>query len=372
MKRSLFTQKYFVGATLLVSLFTVQVGAALADTTAALLPTAEGSNLAWTPSTGTTHFTLVDEAACNGVTDYVSVNTVGTRDSYQVSLASVPANATITAIAITPCASRNVTGSGSSTMNVFYKLNSVSSADAGAYSLPTGTTPAALAATNFAGLSTVKGASTTLEVGAVYTSGNRGLRLSRMATVITYTPVLTAPNAPSALTLAATSSLTGVALAWTDNATNETGFQVERSIDNVSFSFIASTTANVRAYQDLGLAQGTYYYRVRATNAAGDSAYATSSVGVALTVPNSPSAVSAVATTSTRTSVTWTDNSSNETKFIVERSLNNISFSIVSQQSFVGFNDFGLASTTTYYYRVSAWNVLGTSTPSASASVTTL
>jgi hypothetical protein len=33
---------------------------------------------------------MVDESACNGTTDYVSETTVGERDSYRVSLASVP------------------------------------------------------------------------------------------------------------------------------------------------------------------------------------------------------------------------------------------------------------------------------------------
>lgn len=372
MKVSLFTQKYVVGAALFVSLFTVQAGAALAATTAALLPVGEGAGLAWVPSTGTVHYTLVDETTCNGVTDYVSETTVGDRDAYQVSVASVPTSATITGIALTPCASRNTTGGGSSVMNVFYVLNGAASADAGAYSLPTGTTPVALSATNFTGLSTVKNASTTLEVGVVYSSGTRGLRLSRMATVITYTPLPTSPNAPSALAMMATSSLTAAALSWTDNSSDETGFLVERSTDNVSFGLIGSTTANVRNYTDAGLATGTYYYRVRAVNAAGYSAYATSAQSVALTIPNAPSNTAASATTSTKVSVSWTDNSTNESQFVIERSLDNVSFAVVATKVGVGYVDTGLASSTTYYYRVRAINVLGTSTPSASASVTTL
>lgn len=373
MKGSLFAQKYVVGVAVFVSLFTVQASAALAATTAALLPVGEGTNLAWTPSTGTTHYTLVDETTCNGVTDYVSETTVGDRDSYQVSVASVPASATITSIALTPCASRNTTGGGSSVLNVFYVLNGVTSADAGAYSLPTGTTPVALSATNFTGLSTVKNASTTLEVGAVYTSGTRGLRLSRMATVITYTPLPTAPNAPSALTMVATSSLTAAALSWTDNSSDETGFLVERSTDDVSFGLIGSTTANVRNYTDAGLATGTYYYRVRAVNAAGYSAYATSSQSVVLTIPNAPSGATAFATTTTMVVLQWTDNSSNESKMVVERSLDNVVFGIVATLSANSqlYNDFAVATSgTTYYYRISAKNALGTSSASNVASVT--
>ena len=47
-----------------------------------LLPTGDGSNSAWTVSTGTTHSTLVDEPAPNDNTDYVSTATTSARDSY--------------------------------------------------------------------------------------------------------------------------------------------------------------------------------------------------------------------------------------------------------------------------------------------------
>lgn len=48
-----------------------------------LLPNADATPLQWTPSTGTTHYTLVDEASPN-TTDYVSSSTVGQRDLYGV------------------------------------------------------------------------------------------------------------------------------------------------------------------------------------------------------------------------------------------------------------------------------------------------
>ncbi len=155
-----------------------------------LNPSADGTYTAWTPKSGTTHYTMVDEASCNGTTDYVSTATVGARDSYTVSLAGVPDNATITDIAIRPCASRNSSGGGSSVMNVFYRLNGANSADAGAYAL-TGTTPANLATTTFSGLSVTKTSSTALELGAVYSSGTKGARLSKIAVAVTYTNPVT-------------------------------------------------------------------------------------------------------------------------------------------------------------------------------------
>lgn len=241
----------------------------LADSTNSTLPSSDGAYLQWTPSTGTTHYTLVDESTCNGTTDYNSTSTVGNRDSYGVSLASVPNGSTITAIEVTPCASRNQNGNGSATMNVFYRYNGVGSADAGSYAL-TGTTPTQLAATAFSGLSLIKGSLSTLQIGAVLSAGTKGARLSRIATVVTYMPLA----APSNLSATTNGTSTGAVLSWTDNATNEDGFKIERH-DTVikTFSEIVSFGAGVTTYTDPGLSPGTYIYRVRAFNSGGFSAY---------------------------------------------------------------------------------------------------
>jgi uncharacterized delta-60 repeat protein len=83
----------------------------------------------------------------------------------------------------------------------------------------------------------------------------------------------TPPAAPTALVAQAISS-SRIDLAWTDNAGDEQGFKIERSLDGSSFAPIAVVGADVTAYQDTGLASSTtYYYQVRAYNAAGDSAY---------------------------------------------------------------------------------------------------
>jgi hypothetical protein len=82
------------------------------------------------------------------------------------------------------------------------------------------------------------------------------------------------PAAPSALTAVAASS-SQVNLSWTDNTSNETGFKLERKTGSGgTYSQIATVGTNVTTYSNTGLAASTtYYYRVRATNAAGDSAY---------------------------------------------------------------------------------------------------
>jgi len=63
-------------------------------------------------------------------------------------------------------------------------------------------------------------------------------------------------------------------LQWADHSGNETGFEIERSTDNVRFSRIKTVNANVTTYITTNLTAGkTYWYRVNAKNGVGDSAY---------------------------------------------------------------------------------------------------
>jgi hypothetical protein len=85
-------------------------------------------------------------------------------------------------------------------------------------------------------------------------------------------PPATAPNAPSNLT-AAQMSKNAITLRWTDNSTDETGFVVERSVDGVTYKVRKTTAVNAVLHNDTVQATVLYYYRVRAVNASGASAY---------------------------------------------------------------------------------------------------
>ncbi|MCP4550390.1 MAG: M28 family peptidase [bacterium] len=81
------------------------------------------------------------------------------------------------------------------------------------------------------------------------------------ATTLSPTP----PADPSNL-VATAASQTSINLTWTDNATDEDGFEVQRKTGSGSFATVATLGANVTAYTDTGLAPGTTYdYRARAT-----------------------------------------------------------------------------------------------------------
>ena len=82
----------------------------------------------------------------------------------------------------------------------------------------------------------------------------------------------TTPARPTNLVAIATAT-NQIALTWTDTATNETGFKIERSLDDVAWAQIGTVNSNVPAYSATGLAVAVkHYFRVRAFNGAGDSA----------------------------------------------------------------------------------------------------
>ena len=350
---------FMVGGTVSLAIGILFIQLAFANITGISTPFRDGAYLQWTPSTGTTHYTLVDESACNGTTDYNATTIIGNRDSYGISISSIPSGATITKIDIKPCASRNNKGSGSATINVFYRFNGVNSSDAGNYAL-IGTTPTELATTSFTSLSLVRGPSSTLEIGAVLSAGNKGARLSRIVTQITYDPLL-APSNLNAVNISSSQN----DVSWIDNSSNEDGFRVERSTNSASGPWpqIATTSANAVSYSDTGLtADQTYFYRVRGFNAEANTAYTnTDFVITATVVPNDPSNLNAAAS-STTAILNWTDNATNEEGTKIERSTDNINFTEINStgSNAVTYTDFSLAPGT-YYYQIRAFNVMGNS-----------
>ncbi|HEY0009927.1 MAG TPA: PA14 domain-containing protein, partial [Tepidisphaeraceae bacterium] len=122
------------------------------------------------------------------------------------------------------------------------------------------------------------------------------------------------PTAPSELAAAAVSS-SQINLTWRDNATDETGYKIERRIaggGGGAWSEIGQVGANVTEFADTGLAAGTTYeYRLRAFSGAGDSPY--SNVVQAATIsasqpPAAPSGLVAINVTTTSLRLTWIDN----------------------------------------------------------------
>ena len=189
---------------------------------------------------------------------------------------------------------------------------------------------------------------------------------------------VTAPTAPSALT-ATMVSQTQINTAWTDNSSNETGFYLDRATDSGFGANLVTSTlgANVTSSSATGLTAGTtYYFRVRAYNASGSSANSsTASATTQVAAPTAPSVLTATMVSQTQINTAWTDNSSNETGFYLDRATDS-GFGANLVTSTLGANvtsssATGLTAGTTYYFRVRAYNAGGSSANTATASATT-
>ena len=233
------------------------------------------------------------------------------------------------------------------------------------------------------------------------------------------------PLAPTDLVATAASD-TQINLTWTDNATDETGLRVERSTDGLTFGELVVLPADASTFSDTPLTPATtYWYRVQAFSAAGASAFTdpvsattlppppppplttntvidtllsfqlqvreitdgTSRSFQTLTSqpldelpqpppgspPTAPDGLVATALSDSRIDLSWTDNSTNETGFIVDRSTDGSSYIPMAE---VGSNttlkaEVGLNAATTYWYRVRAFNVAGSSDYSTAVSAST-
>ncbi len=175
-----------------------------------------------------------------------------------------------------------------------------------------------------------------------------------------------APATPRAVTAVAISSRQ-VKVDWSGVA-KETGYRIERSMDGgTDWTWVAWVDENITATVDGDLDPGTtYYYRVFATDPAGDSP-ASSVASVTTTVdPAAPTTVIAVAISAGEVELNWTD-VGNETGYRVERMLANDGTWLTiatTGADITQFVDEGLAAGTAYQYRVFATNPGGDSAAS--------
>ena len=182
------------------------------------------------------------------------------------------------------------------------------------------------------------------------------------------------PAAPTNLSATAVSS-SRIDLSWTDNATDESGFKIYRSTDGITFIWYYTPVANATSFSDTGrTASTTYYYRLLAYNANGNSGFSNTVSATTFGPPSAPSNLTATAISSSRIDLAWADNSTDEDGFKIYRSTDNVNFVFYAT---VGANvttrsNTSLSGSTTYYYRVFAYNSGGNSANSNVATATTL
>jgi PKD repeat protein len=191
------------------------------------------------------------------------------------------------------------------------------------------------------------------------------------------------PTAPSALTAAAACNggdpnYAAISMAWKDNSDNETLFRVQWSVDGATWpapgSGTQEATTTDASYIHGWLSFGTTrYYRVRAENTFGASAWSATAAATTHLVPTTAPALSASATSGSQVTLTW-NAVANATGYRLERSLNQTSWSVIATPpaGVLSYTDSGLSTGTTYYYRIMASGHCGYATaPSAAAMVTT-
>jgi Leucine-rich repeat (LRR) protein len=175
---------------------------------------------------------------------------------------------------------------------------------------------------------------------------------------------LSTPLSPTDLN-ATVVSQTQINLSWTDNSSDETGFKVERD-----GSLIQTVAANVINYNDTDLICGTTYnYSVTATNAIGDSTAIIVSATTTDCTPTAPTDINATVVSQTQINLSWTDNSSDETGFKVERPAGTLISTAAADA--ISYSDTDLICGTTYNYSVTATNAIADSTAITTSATTT-
>ena len=202
--------------------------------------------------------------------------------------------------------------------------------------------------------------------------------------IIVTTPASTTTQVPAQPTKLVASKIDSrsIVLNWSDNSTNETGFELKRNGPN-DFSITKTITlnSNTTSYTDSDIQpNSTYQYWVRAFTNNVYSEYTavlqvTSLNSSALAPPSAPSLLEGDNFTENSITIKWNDNSSNETGFIVKRALalepnNNLSFTVDANDT--AFVDNNLTPNTTYLYTVQAVNQAGNSAASNKKVASTL
>ncbi|MGE5370728.1 MAG: stalk domain-containing protein [Solirubrobacterales bacterium] len=179
------------------------------------------------------------------------------------------------------------------------------------------------------------------------------------------------PDTP--IQLQATNLGSSIMLHWIDTALNESGFKIERKVDNGSYSEIAVLGANIEYYTDSALTQnGTHTYRICSYNGSGNSLYSTeASVTVSISSLPSPPINLKASVSGETVKLEWADTSSSETGYEIERKIEKGDFWGLTTlgSNVTSYTDSAVVRGTAYTYRVRAYNNYGCSNFASEASV---
>lgn len=197
----------------------------------------------------------------------------------------------------------------------------------------------------------------------VLADNGNGRTASNIATI----PAM--PQAPASLVVKELSP-SSVQLNWVDNDTLMDGFTIERAPSGGSFAPLTTTVPGVKTYTDSSVPPGGgYLYRVNAFNARGNSAYS----NPAGAVPLPPSNPSGQAIQPSQVNLTWSDNSSIESGYKIDRSNDGGSNWTLLTAAALPVNASSYSDTTACgknLYRIYAYNSAGPSDSAAASGLT--
>jgi hypothetical protein len=188
----------------------------------------------------------------------------------------------------------------------------------------------------------------------------------------------TTPYPPPSGLGSSLAALDAIQLDWTDNSADETGFEIQRKVGAGAFGSLVTVAANTVTYTDSALARGTKFtYRVRAVSGEGPSAWSNeTTVTTPPAIPGaplSPSGLTATLVSSVHADLTWTDESSDEDFFEVQRREGGGSWQVLATPATnaTSYSDYGIFPDRTYEYRIRAGNNAGYSDYSETAGLAT-
>lgn len=202
-----------------------------------------------------------------------------------------------------------------------------------------------------------------LRVGFGIASGDSSALATATIDNVSFGPVVTnfAPQAPTNLAVTRV-GVDEVQLTWKNQTSVATidAVEVEHSTDGVTFTRV-STYPQESLLDDRLSPATNYYFRVRAGRGTVFSPYSDVVQAKTFPIPAPPTELIATAISAGEVDLQWRDNSEGERGFVIERSLDNVTFSWIGSFITTQFADRNAVADTTLYYRVKATSDAGDS-----------
>lgn len=186
---------------------------------------------------------------------------------------------------------------------------------------------------------------------------------------VTTPPRGPAPSDPSGVNTRVVSS-SRIDIRWTDNATNESGFEVQQRVGE-NWVLLATRPVNAASFSVLNLVEGTTYtFRVRAISVDNASGWSPEVSGT--TLPATPTQLTAVATGPTQVTLAWAQTSAVTTGFEIQRRQGTLGFRTIARTGVTtAYVDPSVLSASSYEYRVRTLSAAGASSWTPGVIVTT-